>query len=52
MGIPRVTERRGAYIGRSNWDQDEYFKGSMDDARIYNRPLSADEIRKLAATGK
>jgi hypothetical protein len=27
----------------------EYFDGSMDDVRVYNRELSADEVRKLYA---
>lgn len=35
------------YIGRSNWTQDAYFTGFMDDFRIYNRALNSTEIRNL-----
>ena len=35
------------WIGRSQWD-DPYFLGSIDEFRIYNRALSADEIQYLA----
>ena len=34
------------YIGRSAWC-DPDFKGFMDEVRIYNRPLSGDEIASL-----
>ena len=32
------------YVGRSQYDADPYFKGYIDDFRIYNYALSADEI--------
>lgn len=35
------------YIGRSNWTQDAYFTGFMDDFRLYNRVLSATELSNL-----
>lgn len=35
------------YLGRW-WDQDpQYFKGTMDDVRIYNRALSATQVAAL-----
>jgi len=41
-----------AYIGSAKGSE-EYFTGGIDDVRIYNRALSADEIKKLAlADGK
>ena len=35
------------YIGRSQFSQDPYLDGNIDDFRIYNRALSADEIKAL-----
>ncbi len=46
--IPIVAERTINLIGRSNWDADGYYKGSMDDLRIYERTLNGDEIRAIA----
>jgi beta-xylosidase len=37
------------YIGRSNYTSDKYLKGKVRDFRIYNRALSADEVRELGA---
>lgn len=46
-GILNVPRTRN-YIGRSNWCQsDPDFKGFMDEVRLYNRALSADEIKAL-----
>ena len=36
------------WLGRSQWTDDGYFTGSIDDFRIYSRPLSEGEIRYLA----
>ncbi len=36
------------WIGRSQYAADAYFFGSVDDFRIYNRALSAAEVRYLA----
>ncbi|MBN1508515.1 MAG: LamG domain-containing protein, partial [Sedimentisphaerales bacterium] len=35
------------WIGRSQYEADPYFKGSVDDFRIYNRALSVGEVRYL-----
>jgi hypothetical protein len=35
------------WIGRSQYAADPYFNGSVDDFRIYNRALSAGEVRYL-----
>ncbi|MEO6730639.1 MAG: LamG-like jellyroll fold domain-containing protein [Ferruginibacter sp.] len=40
------VKRTNNYIGRSAWC-DPDFKGFMDEVRIYNRPLSGDEIASL-----
>ncbi|UVJ39809.1 immunoglobulin-like domain-containing protein [Arthrobacter sp. CJ23] len=35
------------YLGRSVYSADKYLKGQVRDFRIYNRALSADEVREL-----
>jgi len=34
-------------IGAMGWNNDEYFNGTIDDVRIYNRTLTQDEIQKI-----
>lgn len=46
IGDGRTTAN---YIGRSNYTADRYLKGKVRDFRIYNRALSADEVRELGA---
>jgi len=36
------------WLGRSQWTADAYFSGMLDEFRIYNRVLSASEVRYLA----
>jgi hypothetical protein len=36
------------WIGRSQFTADGFFNGAVDDFRIYNRVLSAPEVRYLA----
>jgi len=47
QSAPENILRTLNYIGRSNWAQDAYFTGFMDDFRIYNRALNPTEIRNL-----
>ena len=35
------------YLGRSVWSDNPYFKGKIDDFRIYDRALSAGEVKYL-----
>ena len=35
------------YIGRSQFNSDPYFTGYIDDLRIYNYALSADEVQNI-----
>lgn len=35
-------------LGKSNYKSDQYYKGGMDDFRIYNRALSSKEILALS----
>ncbi|MBP7053621.1 MAG: discoidin domain-containing protein [Phycisphaerae bacterium] len=36
------------WLGRSQWEADAYLSGKLDEFRIYNRALSASEVRYLA----
>jgi hypothetical protein len=51
MPIKFLTENPDFWVGRhgngtsSSWD----FEGNMDEVRVYNRPLSAAEIARLAS---
>ncbi len=47
IGIPNNIERINNYIGRSNWAADGYYQGKIDDLRIYNRLLFAQEREQL-----
>lgn len=38
------------YIGRSLYSSDRYLKGKIRDFRVYDRALSADEVRDLGPT--
>jgi len=49
--LPVNVTRTINYIARSNWAADAFYAGRMDDARIYNRALSAAEISQLFANG-
>lgn len=38
------------YIGKSMWENDKYFYGTIDEFRIYDRALSGDEVKELFET--
>ncbi len=44
---PNVVPRGSNYIGRSNWFHDLPYAGSMDDLRLYDYPLTAQEVADL-----
>ncbi len=48
---PQFQESSKAFIGlnsnRHKYGENDYFKGSIDDVRIYNRALSAEEVKAL-----
>ncbi|MHC4504215.1 MAG: LamG-like jellyroll fold domain-containing protein, partial [Planctomycetota bacterium] len=47
MPLPQDVIRTSNYIGRSNWDGNQFYQGLMDDLRVYNRALTADEAKAL-----
>lgn len=44
LQLPENIERTRNYIGRSNWNNDAYFNGKMDDMAMWNTALSQAEI--------
>lgn len=42
--VPVSLNRAYNYIGRSNWNADSYYKGSISAVLIYNRALTEPEI--------
>ncbi|MHC4396828.1 MAG: LamG domain-containing protein [Planctomycetota bacterium] len=48
--VPRNINRTNNYIAKSNWN-DDYYKGSIDDVRIYDRALSVEEVEELYESG-
>lgn len=46
-----VTNDYSVYIGDRSQQRSRYFNGSIDDVRIYNYALTADEVSQLAKGG-
>jgi hypothetical protein len=44
---PTSVQRTANYIGRSNWSADAYYQGDMDDIRMFDYALSANEVTAL-----
>ena len=47
LPLPVNIERFNNLIGRSNWDSDAYYQGSIDDVRIYNYALNSQDVLNL-----
>lgn len=44
--LPTNISRTGNFIGESVWNDN--YDGRLHDVRLYNRPLTADEVEILA----
>lgn len=42
--MPKNVTRFSNFIGKSNWFADKYFNGVLDEIKIYNRPVSLEEL--------
>ena len=42
---PNTILRTQQFIGKSNFSQDGYFEGAIDELKIYNKKLTQDEIK-------
>ena len=52
VAVPNNIVRTSNFIGESNWTADALYAGQMDDVRIYNYPISEDEIAALYAASE
>ena len=50
--ITACTPYGGLYLGAYIWPISAYYNGSLDEVRVYNRALSADEVKQLYNLGK
>lgn len=46
---PAIVTRTSNFIGKSNWSADALYAGSMDDIRLYNYALTADNVADMYA---
>lgn len=46
-GVPEIATRTNNYVGRSNWSTDGYYRGRMDDVRVYQGVLDESVIRAI-----
>ncbi|MBT5379565.1 MAG: DUF5011 domain-containing protein, partial [Opitutae bacterium] len=44
---PAVQTRTNHYVGKSNWGNDRYFRGYMDELILYKRAITPDEINRI-----
>jgi len=49
---PNEIFRNKNYIGKSAWDSNSYYNGSIADFRIYNSSLSANDVSSLYTTDR
>lgn len=49
---PNYVKRTNMYIGKSQWTGDAPVEGSIDDMRIWNRALSADDVKAVRCQGR
>lgn len=47
VSVPNVVIRTSNFIGESNWQADALFEGAMDEVKIYNYAMTADEIAEI-----
>ena len=47
VGLPYVVERRFNYFGETSWQRQSFYHGLMDDVKMYNYALTADEVATM-----
>jgi arabinan endo-1,5-alpha-L-arabinosidase len=48
---PWNVTRTYNYIGRSNWTANSYYQGRLDDIRLYNKTLDANDVENIFRQG-
>ncbi|MEI6657512.1 MAG: LamG-like jellyroll fold domain-containing protein [Planctomycetota bacterium] len=49
--VPNNVDRYTNYVGGSHWSQDKLFQGQMADLSVWNRAISADDVRSAYTSG-
>ena len=49
--VPNNVDRYTNYVGGSHWSQDKLFQGQMADLSVWNRAISADDVRFAYTSG-
>ncbi|MEI7780565.1 MAG: LamG-like jellyroll fold domain-containing protein, partial [Planctomycetota bacterium] len=49
--VPNTVDRYTNYVGASHWSQDKLFQGQMADLSVWNRAISADDVRSAYTSG-
>ncbi|MCA9103032.1 MAG: LamG domain-containing protein, partial [Planctomycetales bacterium] len=52
IGTPSDVARTLNYIGRSVYSADAYYEGKMYDVRLFNRPMTVDEVATAYSAGR
>ncbi len=47
LHLPESIERTNNYIGRSNWTNDKYYDGKLDELTMWNTELTLEEIQEV-----
>lgn len=47
ISVPNVVTRTSNFIGESNWEADALYEGQMDEVKLYNYAMTADEIAEI-----
>ena len=50
VNVPTTMSRDNRYIGKSNWDHDDHFRGKIDEVRIWNKARNQEEILQKLQT--
>ena len=44
--------RKGQFFGKSNWSENSYLNGELDDLRLYDRAITVPEVQALYGMGE
>lgn len=47
VSVPAVVTRTDNFIGESNWEADALYEGLMDEIKLYNYPMTGQEIAEI-----
>ncbi|MCP4710710.1 MAG: LamG domain-containing protein [Planctomycetes bacterium] len=50
--VPKDVIRDSSYIAKSPWQIDDYFKGDLDEIRVWNKAISGERVKLQYETQK